>query len=195
MPYIDEVRRKAIHLASALIPIIYAFIPAQLALAILIPLLAVSLLMDLLRMHVPAAGRWIDRWFGKLFRREEARRLSGATYVLLAGVLCIWLFPKPVAIAVLLIMSIADAAASLIGRKFGRTRFVGKSVEGSAAHLVASCTIALAALPGAPLAALCGALCATVMEALPLRIGRHHVDDNLTVPLAAGAVITLLGAG
>lgn len=192
MRYIDEVRRKSIHLSSALIPAIYAFIPAELALAILTPLLAAALLLDLLRLRSARMRSWFDRRMGNLFRREESRRLSGATYVLLAGVLCVWLFPKRVAIVALFIMSVSDTLASLIGRRCGRTPLLGKSLEGSAAHLLSGVVVGLLALPAYPLVAVLGALTATVIEAAPLRIGRHHVDDNLAVPLTCGAAMTLL---
>lgn len=192
MRYVDEVRRKCIHLSSALIPILYAFMPTWLALSILLPLLGVALALDWARVRFPAVRARVERCFGRLFRSEESRRLSGATYVLVAGVLCIALFPKRVAIAVLLIMSVSDALASLVGRRFGTVRLFGKSIEGSLAHAASACLIGLAALPAAPVAAVLGALCATLVEALPLRLGRHHVDDNLAVPLASGAVITLI---
>ncbi|MEP0846132.1 MAG: phosphatidate cytidylyltransferase [Phycisphaerae bacterium] len=192
MRYIDEVRRKTIHLSSALIPAIYAFISTELALAILTPLLAAALLLDLLRLRSAQVRSWVDRRMGNLFRREESRRLSGATYVLLAGVLSIWLFPKRVAIVALFIMSVSDTLASLIGRRYGRTPLLGKSLEGSAAHFASGVVVGILSLPAHPLAAVLGALTATLVEALPLSIGRHHVDDNLAVPLTCGAVMTLL---
>ena len=37
-----------------------------------------------------------------------------------------------------------------------------------------------------------GAAIATVVEALPLKIAGHKLDDNLTIPLIAGAAMTLL---
>ena len=39
-----------------------------------------------------------------------------------------------------------------------------------------------------------GALIATMVEALPLRLGRYKLDDNLSIPLLTGAAMMVLQA-
>lgn len=118
--------------------------------------------------------------------------MTGATYVILGAFLAVLLFPRKVAISAMLFLSISDAAASLVGIKFGRIHFLGKSLTGSLAFFVSAAIIVYFAQPGPWWVGLIGALTATVVEALPLKLGGHKLDDNLTIPLSAGAVMTLL---
>ncbi|MDT8341426.1 MAG: hypothetical protein RQ751_07935, partial [Longimicrobiales bacterium] len=81
---------------------------------------------------------------------------------------------------------VADPAAGVVGRLWG-SRPLGKgSVQGSAAFLVAAWG-ALALLTADPLAVLPVAVAVAAVEILPL-----PVDDNLTIPLATGALLWLI---
>jgi dolichol kinase len=185
-------RRKAIHLASGALPIFYHFTNQLATFAVLAILLAIAISMEAIRFGHAEGRGWIRRSFGSLFRAEESSTLTGATYVILANLLAIAIFPKPVAIAALLFLSISDALASLVGRKFGRTRLFGKSLAGSLAFLLSALAIGVIVFPGQPWPAVAGALTATVIEALPLRLGRIRIDDNFAIPLAAGTVMWLM---
>jgi dolichol kinase len=88
------------------------------------------------------------------------------------------------------ILGFSDPAAGLVGRRFGRHRIVnGRSVEGSAAFVVAGLVAGIAALllsgsvaslPVAAILALGAVLPAALVELFVRRI-----DDNLTIPVAA----------
>lgn len=192
IPYRDEVARKAIHLASAAIPLFYWATSKPLTLAAIVPLLAVSLGIESLRLLNPAFRSWYNSFFGNLYRPQERLTLSGATYVLLAAVLTILLFEKRIAIAALLILSISDSAASLVGRKLRSYSLGGKSAAGCAAFLLTAAAILLWLLPDRPLASAAAAVAGMLAEAVPCRIGSLKIDDNLLVPLAVGVVATLL---
>lgn len=185
----DELWRKALHLASAGIPLGYLLVPRGVVLAVVGVLLAAAVLMELLRHFYRPFRVWLHTRLGFLFRDFESREISGATFVLLGDLLAIWLFPRRVAIAAMLYLSICDTVASLVGRRFGRVRFAGKSLEGSAAFFVAAALIGWLLLPGELPAVLVGALVATIVEALPGRVGPLRLDDNLLIPLVAGAVL------
>jgi dolichol kinase len=121
--------------------------------------------------------------------------LNGATWMVIAAAACAALFPPAVAAAALTIQMLGDAAAAVIGRRFGAHRWPGsaKSVEGSLAFVGAALAggIAVAAWPGASLAPgalVAGALVGAVAEGLPL-----GVNDNLRVPLLAGVALLLAG--
>jgi dolichol kinase len=94
-------------------------------------------------------------------------------------------------------LGLADPAAAAVGRRFGERRFVGwghgRTLEGSAAYLVATAVsagaIALAlpdTLPALRLAVGCGAAGALVEAVSPAGV------DNLTAPLAVAAVFRAL---
>ncbi len=110
--------------------------------------------------------------------------------LLLGALLSVIVFPQRVVIAVVLVLSISDSAASLIGIRFGRIRIGGKTLEGSLAFFVTALVIMGLALPGPWWIAAVGALVAAVVEALPaLPLGRFELNDNVTVPLVSGAAI------
>jgi len=195
MRYLDELGRKAIHLGSSAIPITYMFISRRTAVWILGALVLVAIVIETLRHFIPAVKAWFERRMGNIFRDFESRTLTGASYVVFGAFLAVLLFDKRIAITVLFFVSISDALASLIGIKFGgKLRFFGKSLAGSGAFLISAVIIAMLALPDDPPAALLGALVATIVEALPLRIAGNKLDDNLTVSLSSGLVMTLMSA-
>jgi dolichol kinase len=192
MTYQQEIWRKLIHLGSAAFPIAYWLTNQTVMLWVLVPLTVIAVGAETLRHLRPGFRALVDRWLGRLLRRAEDHTLTGATCVTLAALLSILLFDKPIAIAVLLFLSISDALASLVGIRFGRVRIGHKTLEGSAVFLVSAVAIALLVLRSAPLVAVFGAVVATVVEALPLKIAGHKLDDNLTIPLVSGAAMTLL---
>ncbi len=193
--YRGELGRKGIHLTSALIPIVYSFISQRLALLILVPLLGVMILIELLRFASPGFRVGFQRWFGFMLRRTEHDGLSGATWVLLAAVLTVWIYPKRIAIAVLFMLSVCDSLAALLGRRFGGgLRFGEKSLVGSGAFFASALLITWWNLPHSPVLAIFGAAVGTLVEALPLRLGRVEVNDNLSIPLLTGAALWVLAA-
>lgn len=192
--YADEVARKGIHLTSAICPLLY-LIPAMsrdLALLIGVPAMLLMVAIDVSRQTHGGFRKLYDRYLGRVMRAHEQDRLCGATWVMIGVVLCIASYTKPVAVAAMFFLSISDSLASLVGRKVGGPGWFGKTLAGSAAFFVSALVIALLCLHGQPLAALAGALLATIVEAVPLRLGRTKLDDNLLVPVVGGATMTLV---
>jgi dolichol kinase len=158
-------------------------------LTIMIPIAVVMLIIDIARLR-----QWrfwtsfARKIIGPLIRHhEQAGDFTGASYILITVCLTVALFTKPIAIAGLSFIIVGDTFAAIIGRKFGRHRFYrSKTVEGSLACL-AGCLITAMLLPDIALSvAVIGAVVATIVEAFPL-----NVDDNVSVPLVSGLVMTL----
>jgi dolichol kinase len=188
--YRAEVTRKVLHITSATIPLAYLLLDRELMLGLLAGLCVFSVVVEAARQAWPAFQKLFMRTVGFMVRNNEWDRLTGSTYVLLGGLLAVWLFPKRVAVPVLLVQSISDAAASLIGINYGRSKFLGKSFAGSSAFFITALAILLVAFPDYRGVALLAALVATLIEALPsLKLGRFELNDNLMVPLGAGALI------
>jgi len=194
--YTTEVVRKAIHLSSLSIPIVYYFVSRETALSILIPLALAFGLSDIARLLHPPTGRLYERYIGFLLRRHErndrGRHLNGATYVLLSATLCVFLFPKVIVITAFAIMIVSDTSAALIGRKFGKHPFMGKSFEGTAAFFVSALAVVAVApkvsyLPTEYLIGVGAALLGALVEAFPAII-----DDNLSIPVSIGAAMWLM---
>jgi len=184
-----EITRKVVHLVSLAIPIGYALTSKETALIILIPLSLAFLTIDILRRYVPRLRSLFERYFiGTVLREKEKDRLMGSTYFLLASVLVILLFPPAIANASLLILIISDTCAAWVGKGIGKVRILDKTLEGSLAFLVSALLIVWI-FPGLDrLSASLAALGATVVELLPI-----HMDDNLSIPFVAGAIMFFLG--
>jgi dolichol kinase len=193
--YRGEIGRKLIHFSSALIPLHYLFLSRAWMLLLLGGCLALMLALELLRATRPAVRAQFEYWLGFMLRPAERGALTGATWVFLAAFLAIALFRADVAIAVLLILSISDSLAALIGRRFGRQQFLGKSLAGSSAFFLSALLLTGLTLPAWPGVAFMGAAVATVIEALDLRIGPLQLNDNLAIPLVTGIVLMLLLEG
>ncbi len=128
-----------------------------------------------------------SKFIGQLIRRHERKGdFIGATYILLSTCCTIALYSMPIAVAALSFIIVGDAFAAIIGRKFGRHWFGRKSLEGSLACLAGTIIVAVCA-PELPFAvALIGAATATIVEAFSVK-----VDDNITVPIASGLIMTI----
>lgn len=188
-----EVIRKAIHLSSISIPLFYFFTPRETALAVSASLMVLALALDLGRHTIPSVARLFGAIFGPLLRRHEtdarAKRLNGGTWVLISATLMIFLFPKLIAITSFLILIVSDLAAALVGRRFGKRPFLGKSAEGSGAFFLTALAVIAATPkvgyePAEYAVGAVAALAATIVEASAIGI-----DDNFSVPLTAGLVL------
>jgi dolichol kinase len=188
-----EFSRKVLHLTAAATPIVYMFVSRQTALCVLVPCFAIAVLIEIFRLVSPRFATLFRRTVGFMVRTTEWTRVTGATYVLLGALLSVWLFAKPIAVAVLFIQVISDTAASLLGLRYGRTRFLGKSVVGSGAFFLTALAILWLSWPAKREIDLIAAAVATLAEAVPaLRFGRYELNDNLVVPLLTGLVLSLL---
>ena len=74
---------------------------------------------------------------GEMIREHEAFSLLGSTYLLLASLLAIEIFPQPIAAAALGFTVLGDAFGALVGRAWGRHRILNKSLEGALGCLLA----------------------------------------------------------
>ncbi len=197
--YKSEVLRKAIHLCSLSIPVIYYFISRELALSILIPLAALSLIIDLARYSNNTFSRLFYEIFGFMLRKHEKdnskKNLNGATYVLLSAVLVVLIFPKIFAVTAFAVLIIGDLSAALIGRRFGRTKFLNKSLEGTVAFFFFSSIVVLLTpkIDGSIIEYLIG-FAAVAIGAVVENISYGWVDDNLTIPLSVAVSMWILYA-
>ena len=184
-----ELVRKAIHLSSSLIPLAYWFLfDRDLMLKTTVFLASGFLLAEYLRFHQPLGRKFFLLAFGSALRSHEKVQLTGATYVFTGAVLTIFLFPKEIAVAALLVLSVSDTVAALIGIPFGRHSFLKKSLEGSVAFFLVTVAILWIFFAGQPVLILLTALLVTLAEAYP-----PGLDDNFLIPLLTGLLLSLPG--
>ena len=192
--YKHELVRKSIHLCSLSIPIIYNFITRELALTILVPLALFSLTFDILRHYHSKIGELFTKFFGFMLRSHETdkkkKSLNGATYVLLSAVIVVFLFPKIIVISAFAVLIIGDIFAALIGRKFGKHKFLFKSLEGTLSFFITSAIVILLT-PKITYSAteyFIGFF-AVAVGAIVENISQGWADDNLTIPISIGLIM------
>lgn len=187
----SELLRKSIHFCSLSIPIIYYYITKEAALSILIPLTIISVIIDFGRFFIAPLNAIVQKFFGFLMREHETdsskRNLNGASYVFIAATLTIWIFPKIIFITAFAMLIICDIVAALIGRRFGKHKFLAKSFEGTLAFFVFAVILAFFTpkVEGIPLEYVIGIIGGAV-GAIVENISYGWADDNLTIPLSIG---------
>ena len=135
----------------------------------------------------------VFRLCAPLLKAGGDRRITGASYMVIAGLIAFLLSGTAVAVSAMLFLALGDPAAALVGRRMPGPRLFGKSPVGTAAFLAVSLLV-VAVLVGSGRfpyhwALLVGGAVAALVELAPV-----PPDDNLTIPLAAGGAMHLLGA-
>lgn len=189
--YRDELVRKLIHLFSLSIPVIYYFIPSKLSITILSILTIFALIIDIGRFFSSLIANIFYKVFGFLLRKHELdkkkKNLTGATYVLISALICAIIFPKVIFVTAFTILIISDTMAALIGRKFGKNKFLRKSFEGTLSFFI-SASIVIFFTPKVgnfPMEYLIGIIAAFV-GAIVENVSYGFADDNLSIPLSVG---------
>ncbi len=185
----NELRRKGFHFLSAGIPIGYYFTNYTVALIAVGGLLGLAVIVEYARLSHSKFNEWFHRVFGKMLRDGESDHYSAATYLLISSLLVIMVFHKDIAILCLLFLIFGDGAAAIIGKKFGRTKLFGKSLEGTLAFLIVCLGIGFFFSHISFSIRIAGALSAALVELLPLR-----TSDNLRIPILSGSVMELMYA-
>lgn len=187
-----ELRRQFFHLCLGIVMVLllyYKIINAQILLAVTV--LTIILSGISLKIKLPFA--W---WFLKTFERpEEIKRFpnKGTIFFLLGCLLAVVFFPKDTALASIAILGAGDSVSHVVGRFYGSKKHPFSSVkmvEGSIAGTVAAFFAAVFFV--SPLEALAASVIAMLVEAVEIKISTATVDDNVTVPVVAGAVISLM---
>lgn len=157
----------------------------------LVSLAVVTLLFlafELLRLRVSGMNRWFFSHFGSILRLEESSRLTTASYVLVAALVAYLAFGRDIAVLSVCFLAVGDVAAAVVGQRLGRTRLFGKALEGDLACLIACLgtgfVLHCVGLDLGLMVILAGSVAAAIGQAI-----RTPMDDNLTLPLFAGAVM------
>lgn len=187
----SELLRKSIHFCSLSIPIIYYFISKQTALSILIPITFATVIIDFSRHFIKPLSNLIQNTFGFMMREHEndsiKKNLNGASYVFIGATITLWVFPKIIFITAFAMLIVCDIAAALIGRRFGKHKFLSKSLEGTLAFFLFSIIVVLFApkVESLFLEFVIGAIGGAV-GAIVENISYGWADDNLTIPISIG---------
>ena len=184
----NEIARKLIHIASAVIPLSYIYIINDLIIMLCILSLFVvfSFFIEILRRDHFKYSKIFLRFFGFMLRDNEKKdKLTGATWVFLGALFTFILIPYPFSILALLFLSVGDTFAAIIGISFPYIKIGNKTFSGFFAGFISSILIGICFnLPVNIYILIFGALMASVIEIIPI-----SVNDNITIPLFSGSMM------
>lgn len=185
----NDVIREAIHMSGFFVPFVCAHLLGTYLVSLLIFLTALvfaaSELARVQGISIPIFSTitWIAA------KKSEFYEFATAPILFAIGiVVSLTFFPEPANYACVAILALGDSFDSIFGKKFGRTLFPfnkGKHVEGLVFGFLFAFAGALFFV--SPVKAFIGAATGMLVGCLPL-----PVDDNLTIPIAAGLVLTMI---
>lgn len=110
---------------------------------------------------------------------------KGAFYFVFSSLITLMLFPSWIACTGVLVLSVLDGFATLIGLRYGRIRIINhKSVEGSLGAVVITLLVLILFLT--PVQAVIISVVAGIAELA------SPVDDNLVIPPVVAVLLTLI---
>ncbi|MEK7672727.1 MAG: phosphatidate cytidylyltransferase [Patescibacteria group bacterium] len=178
-----EFLRKAVHLSSLLIVVVYTvllnYFSDRVAILVMTAFLLVFLEIEHFRIeHRPNLMRFLDR----IFRTKEENRMSSAPFMIISCIIAFSAFEYWVAFVALMMTVFGDLFAALFGKMFGKMKLLNeKTLVGTLAGFAANIMVGLSALPNFAFLILVMAVVATFVELVT-----NKLDDNLTVPMFAG---------
>lgn len=197
--YQFEVKRKMFHivLGFGVIALYYFNIFNATRLSILI-LFGLAVCLAAKYYKVPGIQYMLDEFE----RKENLKRLPGKSviYFLIGTLLAILLFPRDIAVASLLILTIGDGISPIIGMSYGRIKHPFsniKFIEGSiAGALLSAVGIMLFVYWGyisiSWLEAFLASFAAMFFEGVEWQLHRDLKDDNIIIPLVSGGIIWMM---
>lgn len=142
------------------------------------------LALDWLRLSFPNANIVFFRSFSALASPREARKVASSTWFVMGAFTALLIVPGRLFAPAVLVLALADPAASVVGRIWGRHPLGKGSWEGTATFFAVACAVLLPFVD--PATALLTAAAVAVLEVLPTGI-----DDNLTVPVSTALALRL----
>ena len=191
--YKNEILRKLIHLFDSVIPLSLFYISRENLLFILTPITIIFIILDFSRHHITFLGKIYSTFFNIVTREIEQKRnnVTGASYYLLGCLIVVYFFNDiNIIISSLLIMSISDSFAALVGVKYGKTKIYGKkSLEGSFSFFISTIIILYMFMNNlSPFEYIYISLLITLVELFSF----HRINDNLTIPVFAALVLNYI---
>ena len=177
-----EVRRRFVHVGGAAFPLAYlagVVTWPQLQLIYVAGLL-VALVLEFVRL-VLGVEWWL---FDQLAREYERSNVAGYALYVIGSTVAVLVFEPRVAVPAVLMLAVVDPVSGLLADNEFR------EPKRPTVLAVAFALSGLIAAPFVPLpSALLGAAATTAADGMTPVIRGHAIDDNLTIPIGAGAAM------
>jgi len=192
---INEIARKSVHILAILLIVIYyyalKYYDKQIALMILTAILIFFLIFEFLRLEVKIKSAFLRNIWSYLKRNKEKNRMGGEIFLILGVIISLAVFDFRIALAAILMTTIGDLSAALIGKRFGKHFFMKERAwEGTIAEFSVNIIIGIFIfILFAPILSLTQAWTIILVMALTATIVEtfiYTMDDNLMIPLFSG---------
>ena len=160
----------------------YLGLPRSEALVVLGGIAILLLLGDVLRLAHKGTNELFFRAFSSLASPREAKGLASSTWYVFGIVIALLLAPRPEVVSGVLVLGLADPAASAFGQKYGRRPFLGGTIEGTLVFVAVA--LAILAIRHPWPAAVPAAIVAAVAERRS-----WPIDDNFTIPVVTSIAL------
>jgi len=192
----NELLRKLIHISYSLSAFVYLFLGFKITSILLGIASVLMILLDILRIYSVPVQKIYLKIFGKILREHEVNNskslFTGGTYIVISTFFIVLIFPMPVAVCAIFIITYSDSAAALIGRLFGRIKIFNKTLEGSIFFFLVGLAIILLT-PKVTTDSFEKQICVfsliitTILEVFPIKI-----DDNIYLPFVFSLIYYFL---
>ena len=184
----EEAKRKTIHICGVAIPVAYLFLEKDLIILGFILAFFCIVVIEWLRFRGAVSLPFL--------RDKEEKRIGAYVFFVIGAFLSILIFEKSIAIAAIFMLAIGDSASALTGAMMtaNKAEMYEKRIkppEVILAMFVTSLIIGWLVLQSLPVAVL-GALGATIADGVPFKVQKVAIDDNLTIPLFAGVLMSFV---
>lgn len=182
--------RKVWHISGvAVLCAIYLYMPYDKLIPVGGFLTVLVFLIDFCRLKFSSFNNFTQKVFGIFLRKEEKKKLTGLSYMVLGTYLVAVLFPEEVVLTSYLFLGLGDPAASYVGILYGKNKIGAKSFEGSMASFIVCALVSMVLFShfelfahrifiAVPIAALIG----SVSELVQVK----YIDDNMSLPMLSG---------
>ena len=181
--------RKLWHFSAGAVVVaaLVIFAPSKMwAIVILAAGLALMIVIDLVRYFSRRGKRLFWRHLGFLTSEKEKKGPTTSLYYAASLLLCVLIFPVYAAVGGVISLAAGDPMAAIVGRRYGKLRIGGKSIEGGLTNAAVTFCLIFIFVRSVHIAA-AGALVGAIVEMFEI----PWLDDNITVPLAAGGAMVL----
>lgn len=181
-----ELYRKYIHISSIIIPLLIWYYGNDIMLPFLVTLSIIMPALDYSRRF----NKFTELIYIKLFkfvtRNNEYSNLTGASWIFISVSFIIIIFDENIAIISLIILSLSDSFASIVGIRYGFTKLFSKTLEGSVIFFITTSLILITLTSITIIKIIFISITITIVELLSKKI-----NDNLTIPLTASIMLSL----